>query len=537
MALLRFLLGDRPPLMQPLRPGRIVVGRSDTSDIALPSESVSRIHCVLDRRTEGWCLSDRSRNGTRVNGSLVTQHMLAPGDLISIGAYTARFELTPDDTLRAPTKTTLVHDIAHEELIDAAPDAWTAARAGLRFVRGPLDGETVQLSRSRSTIGGTGAHVALDGLPFAAVHIRVVRGRALVEPGEAAAWLAGARVREITPVLPGEEVRVGDHGFTVEVTSVAVPSPERGSFGELVGTSVVLRRLFGVLERVAQSDAVVLLTGESGTGKELAARGLHDGGDRHEGPFVAINCAAVSEALFESELFGHEKGAFTGALQRRDGAFHQAAGGTLFLDEIGEMKPDLQAKLLRALESGEVRRVGGTGVEYPDVRLVTATNQDLPTAIRDGRFRADLYFRIAVVTLRMPPLREHPEDVAVIATTLLARAHPGAELTPGAALVLRNHDWPGNVREMRNVLTRAVVLGGKRIETEAITFDPWRFSDLPRREPRPSRPSPLPEDQERASLVAALTSTEGNRTRAARLLGIPRSSLLYKLQRYGLTGS
>ncbi len=327
--------------------------------------------------------------------------------------------------------------------------------------------------------------------------------------------------------------------MVVDVRTVE-ETPEHTHFGESVGSSPAMRRLFGVLRRMAAHDAPVLLTGDSGTGKELSARALHDHGARHGGPFVALNCAAIAEQLFESELFGHEKGAFTGATNRAEGAFQRADGGTLFLDEIGELRLDAQAKMLRALESGEVRRVGGGTAEFPDVRIVAATNRNLQHEVSAGTFRADLYFRLAVLTVRLPSLRERREDIGLLARTLLARHHPGATLTPDAVAALEQYDWPGNIRELRNVLTRAYVLGGPTINASDLQFNPWAFDGAPAAAafgPPTLAPSPSvhsPHD-EREVLAAALRAAGGNRTRAARELGMPRSSLLYKLGKHGIT--
>ncbi len=268
-------------------------------------------------------------------------------------------------------------------------------------------------------------------------------------------------------------------------------------------------------------------SGESGTGKELAARGLHDSA-LPEGPFVAVNCAALTESLVESELFGHEKGAFTGATQRQEGAFQRADGGTLFLDEVGELPLETQAKLLRALESGEVRRVGGSTPEFPDVRVVAATNRDLHREVEAGKFRADLFFRLAVLTVRMPPLREHSEDIGLIARELLRRSHPDAVLDPATIPALEAYAWPGNVRELRNVLTRAYVLHGKHIRASNLEYHPWAFDGE-------ARAAPVADAPERARVEQALAAASGNRSQAARILGIPRSSLLYKMKRYELS--
>lgn len=530
MPVLHFYESGRELFAHPLRPGRTVVGRSDRCDIALPSDSVSRVHCMVEQRGASWHLTDRSRHGTKVNTEPVERAELADGDVISIGRYEAHFSEEQTPGMRAPTAAAPMPAAIHEELVALSDEGYAASRAEIRFTKGPSAGSSAWLSRPRSSVGGSGAQVRLDpSLAPDAAFLRVVRGRVMVEPGSAATFLAGVRVRTITPVVPGEEVRVGDHAFVVETATIEESGSALESFGEMVGSAPLTQRLFGVLHRVASHDAPVLLCGESGTGKELAARGIHDAGPRHEQPFVPVNCAAVTETLFESELFGHEKGAFTGATARQDGAFQRADRGTLFLDEVGELSPSVQAKLLRVLESGEVRRVGGSHPEYPDGRVIAATNRNLPAMVKKGTFREDLYFRLAVLTVRLPALRERRADIAVLARTLLARNHPNANLTPRALGALQEYGWPGNIRELRNVLTRAVVMGGPSISAGDLQFNPWAFDDAPAAERAPETDGP-----ERTMLEDALAAADGNRTRAARALGMPRSSLLYKLRKHGL---
>jgi transcriptional regulator with AAA-type ATPase domain len=529
MAQLEFHFDGQSLFVCPLQSGRTIVGRSDRCDVALPSDSVSRTHCVVERRTAGWVLTDRSKHGTLVNGQVAGQgYLLADGDELGIGEYTARFQLGRDESLKAPTSTRPAPASIHEELVAANEDHVAACRAQLRVVSGPRAGDVILLSMARTTIGGRAATVCLDPeLPPNGLFVRVVRGRPMVEPGAAAVFLAGSRVRELTPALVGEEIRVGNNAFVVEVVTQEESPRAIAEFGEMIGDTPSMRRMFGVLGRVATHDYPVLLTGESGTGKELAAKGLHDAGPRHAAPFVAVNCAALSSNLVESELFGHEKGAFTGADRRSDGAFHQADGGTLFLDEVGEMRLDLQAKVLRALESGEVRRVGAKEVGYPDVRLIAATNRSLPQMVEEGTFRRDLFFRLNVLSVHLPPLRERADDVPIIARALLAKHHPGATILPSAFEALATYRWPGNARELRNVLTRAVVMHGPEIGPDALTFQEWAVDTLV--------PGIVVEAPERARLVQALQDSNGNRTQAARVLGMPRSSLLYKLKKYGIS--
>jgi DNA-binding NtrC family response regulator len=264
-------------------------------------------------------------------------------------------------------------------------------------------------------------------------------------------------------VEPGTVVRAGEVELAIrlELRGVEVPASVEESFGLALGQSLPMRRIFGLLERLAPTAATVLLTGETGTGKDVLARSIHQRSPRAKQPFEVVDCGAVSQTLIESELFGHERGAFTGAVAARAGAFERAAGGTLFLDEVGELPLELQPKLLRVLEAREFRRVGGNKVLSADVRVIAATTRDLPREVERGKFREDLYFRLAVVPIVVPSLRERLEDVPLLARRILENAAAGAEpltLPDDTLAALRAHDWPGNVRELRNVLERAAYL-------------------------------------------------------------------------------
>ncbi len=299
--------------------------------------------------------------------------------------------------------------------------------------------------------------------------------------------------------------------------------------------------LVEAIERVGPTPATVLLTGESGTGKEVVARTLHRLSPRARGPFVAVNCAALSEHLLESELFGHEKGAFTGAEARRRGRLELAAGGTFFLDEVADLKPNLQAKLLRVLQERRFERVGGAQTIEADVRWIAATNRDLRAAVVAGEFRDDLYHRLAVFPLHLPPLRERREDIQPLATLLLGRiavglGRPALRLAPSALARLREHAWPGNVRELANALERAAILA-RRAELEAsdLTLEdlPTPGAGAPAGAVTPAAGQSL-EELERAAIVAALAAAGGNRRIAAEQLGIGVRTLYDKLRKFGL---
>jgi len=312
--------------------------------------------------------------------------------------------------------------------------------------------------------------------------------------------------------------------------------------GDLVGASPAMQQVYTLIDQVSATDATVLITGESGTGKEVVARSIHDRSRRKDGPFVAINCAAVPEALLESELFGHAKGAFTDAKQSRQGLFQQAAGGTLFLDEIGEMALALQPKLLRAIQERKVRPVGAENEITTDVRLIAATNRDLEDMVEDKRFREDLYYRINVIHIPLPPLRARGGDVLLLANHLLRQYavvfdKKVLSLSQAAAERLVTYDWPGNVRELGNCLERAVALAH---------FEEIQVEDLPdkvrqQKSPRPSLSgNDVPElltleEVERRHVLRVLEACHGNRTDAAKVLGLDRKTLYRKLLRWGVS--
>jgi DNA-binding NtrC family response regulator len=313
---------------------------------------------------------------------------------------------------------------------------------------------------------------------------------------------------------------------------------ERHRFAGIIGDSEPIREVIDLAGRVAASDATVLITGESGTGKELLAKGVHYNSSRAAGPFVAVNCAAIPENLIESELFGHRKGSFTGAVRDNEGKFELADGGTLFLDEVGELRIDLQPKILRALQERSVDRVGGARPIPVDVRVIAATNKDLERAVKEGAFREDLYYRLSVVTLQMPPLRERRQDIPLLAGHFVRKfnASQDAAIAPDALAAIVAYGWPGNVRELENVIERASVLKRGAVIT---------LADLPDKLTRrdggvtdiilnlPEEGLSL-EELEKMLIVKALERHKGNQTRAAEYLRITRPTLIYRMEKYGL---
>jgi DNA-binding NtrC family response regulator len=313
---------------------------------------------------------------------------------------------------------------------------------------------------------------------------------------------------------------------------------DRYCFESIVGSSEKIRNVLDMAGRVAASDASVLITGESGTGKELLAKGIHYNSLRADGPFVAVNCAAIPEHLIESELFGHVRGAFTGAVKDKEGKFELAASGTLFLDEIGDLRVDLQAKILRVLQERQVDRVGGKRPVSVDVRIISASNKDIERAVKEGTFREDLYYRLSVITLYMPPLRERREDIPMLVRHFIKKFNRDSNvpIDPEALAMLTAYGWPGNVRELENSIERASVLR----RGEAIT--PGDLPDKLRQEKSSigniilnlSDEGISLEDLEKTLIIKALEKHKGNQTRAAEYLRITRPTLIYRMEKFGI---
>jgi DNA-binding NtrC family response regulator len=317
-------------------------------------------------------------------------------------------------------------------------------------------------------------------------------------------------------------------------------------FENLIGSGSAMARVFETVRKVAETDLTVLVRGESGTGKELVAQALHQRSPRRSRPFVAVNCAAISRELVESELFGHEKGAFTGADARRQGKFEAAHGGTIFLDEIGDMAPETQAKVLRVLQDRKLERVGGNVPVEVDVRVVAATHRDLEREVKAGRFREDLYYRLKVVEIELPPLRERPEDLPALVNHFLEQVarrleRPKKPIAPEALARLARHPWPGNVRELRNVVEQAAVLaGGEAIEEADLRLPPTLYRVAPSADAAERKRSfaeakrEAVGDFERSYLLSALRANGGNVSRTAAAIGMVRQSLQQKIRELGL---
>ena len=536
--------------------GEISIGRGADCDVALDDAKASRRHAILRIARDVEIVDLGSRNGTVVDGRRLSPHervTMSTGSVVTLGATVILLQRgTPS---AAHTSTAEEYDAAFAE------ERARAARAGASFavlllrvrpVRRPAGGDASAMT-TREVLLGQEVESALqrvltDGDVLSLVdawsYRILLRGRdepatrraARELSARLAAWSVRAEVGAATYPVDGTTRRALEHAAEAALREVGYDGPVTVRANAPPATP----DLDAVVERVAGSNISVLLLGETGVGKEVMAGAVHARSPRAAAPFVGINCAAFSEALFESELFGHERGAFTGADRAKPGLLEVAEGGTVFLDEVGEMPPSLQAKLLRVLERREVLRVGSVQPRPIDVRIVSATNLDLEAEIAARRFRQDLYFRLNGISITIPPLRQRAGEIEPLARHFLETGaaaigrRPVPALAPAALEALHAHDWPGNIRELRNVIERALVLS----VGPTIRRDDLQLATGPAQRVAESRPAGSAlasgEREERERIVLALERCVGNQTYAAEMLGISRRTLVSRIAKYGI---
>ncbi|MBV9300744.1 MAG: sigma 54-interacting transcriptional regulator [Acidobacteriaceae bacterium] len=558
-----------------LEKGELLVGRAPNCDIVLREPELGWRHCQIRRQGSRFIITDlRSSAGTYVNGMRSAERWLEDHDQIGIGKTILTFRCG-DENVEEPvappadTKPVLLTACSLLFLFRALAASLREAQSNLlqsqilRLVSDLIPAEDGLLILGQSCselLNGYGERSSSYKFDFRAVLERVCEEGAVrdTEAGMVGVpiYLSGSLAGALAlRVVDRETNNLAAHLETLTaIASLAAVGFEANQEIEtlkaqnallheqisistgIVGNSPVIRRLLGMIERVAPRDTTVLITGESGTGKELIARALHEKSSRRDRPFVAVNCAALTETLFESELFGHEKGAFTGAISLKRGRFELAQGGTIFLDEIGELGAPLQAKLLRVLQQREFERVGGSQPHPLDIRIIAATNRDLSEDVRDGRFREDLYHRLNVVTLDSPPLRDRKEDIPLLARYFLQRSAERCKrhvlgLSPEAEEMIMSYSWPGNVRELENAIERAVVLG----------VSEWVLpEDLPESllESAPheagTRYHHSVGQAKRDAIIDAYAQGNGDYKQAARILGLHPNYLLRLVRNLGL---
>jgi two-component system, NtrC family, response regulator GlrR len=426
------------------------------------------------------------------------------------------------------------------------PRTVNVRRCRLEVVAGTDQGKVVEIASQSIQIGRLGADLNLTDGKVSGLHCEIKmqpEGYRLRDLGSTnGTYVKGVRVVDAF-IAPGSTIQIGKSAITFNPMddAVAMPLWNEARLHNLIGGSAAMRHMFELINRFAQSDATVLIQGETGAGKELVADAIHQCSPRRNEPFIVLDCSAIPEQLFEAQLFGHEVGAFTGAIKSTPGVFEMAHGGTLFLDEIGELPLDVQAKLLRAVETRKVRRLGGSKLFASDVRLIAATNRDLAAEVNRGNFRADLYYRLAVARLAVPPLRERREDLNLLIEHFLRQlsvssGHPDPRLPDDFMSRAMRHTWPGNVRELRNSVERAVLLPNH--PNVAFETPPKKegdaFAHIDIDVPFKVAKQKLVDEFDRRYLEALLEAHDGNISAAARAAGIERMSIYKMIRRLGL---
>jgi DNA-binding NtrC family response regulator len=523
--LLRVALGERT-----------AVGRDPGCDVSLPDPTLSRVQALIERRGESFHLVDRSGRGTRVAGVDVPEAPLSDGTEIALGTWRALFRRAAAGAAEETRSEGATQVRAAEERPGAPPPARLRVRAAGRDRTIPVTASGVLVGKDPT------CDAPLDD-PFVSTrHLRIEAdgGRWILRDlgSTNGTFISGARVSRAELPL-GVPVQLGDAEIVLEPREAAEPARVE-TFEGMVTRDPAVRQVFELVERVGSSDASATIFGETGTGKELVARALHARSGRRDGPFVPVNCSAIAESLIESELFGHEKGAFSGADRMRKGAFEEADRGTIFLDEIGELPLDLQPKLLRVLELGEVKRVGASRPITVNVRIVAATHRDLPAQVRAGKFREDLFYRLCVVPITIPPLRQRRGDARALAEAFLQRASPrGVVLrwSPEALEKIEAYDWPGNVRQLKNVVQRALLFRGEGLVVPpgAVTFEDTRAVPADRGDDDTLFVRGLTlEEIEREAIRLSLRRNRGKRAAVVKELQIAKSTVMKRIGQWGL---
>jgi DNA-binding NtrC family response regulator len=517
---------------------RTVLGSGESSDVVLPDPDLSGQHVAFLCNGTRCFLEDLSGKGLLVAGQVMTRGELLDGMDIALGQWRALFRERGSSESGVGRST----DVQSQEDLEDSEEG--LAPTQVRVKQGTTE-FLHELSSESLTLGTDPANgLVIRDRFISSRHLQVTRcetGFHVRDLGSTnGTFLGNARIFEAEFPL-NTVLRVGETELHFES---AAQARQQTPWHGIIGSDPAVRHLLELISQVAPSTATVTILGESGTGKELVARALHDGSPRAQQPFIPVNCAAISKELIESELFGHEKGAFTGADTQRKGAFAEAHGGTLFLDEIGELPLELQAKLLRALESGEIKPVGASRPVRMDVRVVAATHRDLLAQAGEGRFREDLYYRLGVVLLTLPPLRRRPTDIRLLAEHFL-RLHAPRDLpvrfTPAALDKLQQHSWPGNVRELRNAVLGALLF------RKALKIDAGELSlQQANRPPRAGAEELSLELPEGVSLEQMMQRVERhlventlrrhhhNKNRAAQQLGLSRATLFRRLKDWDL---
>lgn len=549
MATLLFLKNGEELLRYHIQKQEVTVGRSSKNDVCLPDNNISRVHLLIEKQGNSFVLADRSTNGTTVNGEKVLSRKLQDQDKIGLGKWEILFDLK---SASESEESTAKIDTAPTQIISYSPESGELQSRRAALQKKGTKKEII-LTRRIFTIGKNKTNTLTikedDFVSSFHCKIEAKRGEFYIKDLNSTNGTFLNNQRVIESSLPDNcSLRIGqtEYKFFYKTESSKIKADSKDTFYSITSKNKKMREIFTLIRKVAPSDATTLLLGESGTGKELFARALHSLSSRCDGRFVPINCAAIGRDLIESELFGHEKGAFTSAHTQRQGAFEYANDGTLFLDEIAEIPLDLQATLLRAIESREIKHVGGNQLIDVDIRLIAATNADLAKLVKEKKFRQDLFYRLFVIPIYVPPLRQRIEDIPLLVEQfLLDKTKQGKtiKIEEAALNALIDHTWEGNVRELRNVIERAaLVCEGGKIKIADLNFAPQGLAEETQFDYSDSETVKYAAGKsltelEREKIVIELNKHKYNVTKAAKALGLAKSTLHSKMKKYEIEKS
>ncbi len=534
MASLRIYLKETFRWNYTLLDREVCIGRSRKNHIVLPHPEVSRYQTVIQREGNQYIAVDRSGKGLMLNGNTAEQTILKQGDSLQVGAFRLIFEPEPLATQQGDTLT-------WESTIDIPAQGRPKEKLGeceLVVVQGPDEGKRISIGKGIIRVGrSVRGHFPLSDKTISNVHLEIestAAGIQVRDMGSTNGTRVDGRTIQGQTIEIDSEIQVGKTTLKIFLEEESLPFSDT-SLGQLIGQAPKMVEVYYLLRKGATSNAPILIQGETGSGKELVAKEVHRLSPRAKKPFITVDCSSIPKDLIESELFGHEKGAFTSAIAQRLGAFELADGGTIFLDEIGELPLEMQPKLLRVLEDKRFKRIGGSELIQSDFRIIAATNRWLDQEVMNGRFRQDLFFRLYVLPVFLPPLRERREDIPLLVAHFLKGK--AVEVPKEVLAKLIQHPWPGNVRELRNVMERGVVMmEGNRLRSEDLLFlraekkgggpMPWEKHD--------DAPPESLEEIEKQVIRRTLKGCAGDKKQVAKTLGIALSTLYEKIKRYRL---
>lgn len=515
----------------PFSADTFTIGRSSHCDICLPDANISRTHLLIQKKDKRFTVIDKSTNGTHLNGNELSKSEIEFGDEISIAGWKVKIrpikhadEVTEVILNRDPTCILSQLEDQHE-LAQVKPVLAQTSPIKRNF---PMKNNILSIGKNNSN------DVILQDEYVSNFHFKIEfrDGGFFIKDLKSTngTFVNGMKIMEAY-VIDKSVIEIGKIQFQFQISheKKKLVIPDQNHFHGMISKDERMIKLFELISSLEKISSPVLIQGETGTGKELVARAIHDNSSRKSKRFVAVNCGAIPKELIESEIFGHEKGAFTGAASQREGLFEQAHEGTLFLDEIGELPLELQPKLLRVLETGEIRRVGSSKNIHVNVRLVTATHRNLHQEVQNGLFREDLFYRIYVLPIILPALRERKKDIPYLIEHFLTKEKK--RIHPLALQKLEVHPWPGNIRELKNVVDRALTFG---LHTSDILPEHVRFAGEPP-EPSPDsmqKPDMTLEEMEKNAISKVLYETQWNKKQTAEKLGIAKSTLHDKIRKY-----